>query len=93
MNDLILLQALINLYNLRQAVIQVSTENEITHLFHHSQAFLSYPDLFYKTAELQNYTETFICSTVYSFPAGNMQYQSSMAVRKGSQFRETFSVK
>lgn len=86
-------QALINLYDLRQAVIKVNTENEITHLLHQTRAFLSYPDLFYKTAEKQNYTEEFICSTLYSFPAGNMPYQSSMAVKKGSQFREIFSVK
>lgn len=90
------------MYHLVQRVMTVSTVDEIPHLFTGStgiapqvrsakKAFLSHADMFYKTAELYNYSDIFLCDHISTFHAGSYLTKNGMMVKMGSQFREVLN--
>lgn len=93
--DFFYIQHLIQLWGLKQEVLRVETEAEISHLLEAQKpkAFLSYQDLFYQTAISLGYSEQFVCNVLSKVQVSDFRYKNAMFLKKGSEYTEILNHK
>ncbi|XP_035702686.1 uncharacterized protein LOC118434063 [Folsomia candida] len=91
----LILKHLIQLWGLKQEVLRVETEAEISHLLEAQKpkAFLSYQDLFYQTAISLGYSEQFVCNVLSKVQVSDFRYKNAMFLKKGSEYTEILNHK